>query len=68
MESIDCVGVNDNLGPRNSSMNTLLIELVDGLIPGLECTGDRESCLNGRGKDWDWSSMLRDLRPLVILR
>lgn len=52
MDSHDRVGVNGDLDGRKSSMTKLLTELVDGLIPGLDCTGDIVSCRNGTGTVW----------------
>lgn len=49
MDSIDRVVLNDDPDPRKSSTNMLLTEHVDGLTPGLDCIGERESFLNGYG-------------------
>ena len=68
MDSIDRVVLNDDPDPRKSSTNMLLTEHVDGLTPGLDCIGERESFLNGYGSVWAWLSIVRDLRPLVMVR
>lgn len=47
-ESIEREGVQGDFDVLASSVHKLLTE-VEGLTPGLEYTGDRESCLNEIG-------------------